>query len=173
MHQLVNKDFDSIRIHSKIVKKKIVNSLISELRTVVSLRSKLGYILMNFWSQHCIWGTPQGRGSILDYVIEIFHWHNSSRSVSNGNEYQEYFLGGKGGRCVRLTTLPPPCAGCLEIWEPHPPGNLRVCSGLYRDLLYFLLLPIPRKIFNLDIDIIVKFHSLWYWSFHILVKLIR
>jgi hypothetical protein len=26
-------------------------------------------------------------------------------SVSNRNVYQEYFLGGKGGRCVGLTTL--------------------------------------------------------------------
>jgi len=39
-------------------------------------------------------------------------------SVSNGNEYQEYFLGGKSGRCVVLTTLPPSCANCLEIREP-------------------------------------------------------
>jgi hypothetical protein len=29
---------------------------------------------------------------------------------------------GKGGRCVGLTTLPPSCAGCPEIWEPQPPG---------------------------------------------------
>jgi len=28
-------------------------------------------------------------------------------STSNRNEYQAYFLGGKGCRCVRLTTLPP------------------------------------------------------------------
>jgi len=27
------------------------------------------------------------------------------------------FPGGKGGRCVVLTTLPPTCAECLEIWE--------------------------------------------------------
>jgi hypothetical protein len=39
-------------------------------------------------------------------------------SASNRNEYQEYFLGGKGGRCVGLTTLPPSCANCLEIWDP-------------------------------------------------------
>jgi hypothetical protein len=25
---------------------------------------------------------------------------------------------GKGGRCVGLTTLPPTCAECLEIWDP-------------------------------------------------------
>ena len=48
----------------------------------------------------------------------------------NRNEYQECFLGGKGGRCVGLTTLPPSCADCLEIWEPQPPGTLRACPGL-------------------------------------------
>jgi len=43
---------------------------------------------------------------------------------------QEYFLGGTGGRCVWLTTLPPSCADCLEIWEPQAPGTLRACPGL-------------------------------------------
>jgi hypothetical protein len=38
-------------------------------------------------------------GLIPDGVIGIFHWHNPSgptgvNSVSNRNEYQEYFLGG-------------------------------------------------------------------------------
>jgi len=50
-------------------------------------------------------------------------------SASNRNEYQEYFLGGKGGRCVGLT-LPPSCADCLEIWEPQPLGTLWGCPGL-------------------------------------------
>ena len=34
-------------------------------------------------------------------------------SSTNRGEYQECFLGGKGGRCVGLTTLPPSCADCL------------------------------------------------------------
>jgi len=46
----------------------------------------------------------------------------------NRNEYQEYFLGGKSGRCLGLTTLPPSCADCLEIWEPQPLGTLRDCD---------------------------------------------
>jgi hypothetical protein len=58
-------------------------------------------------------------------------------SAFNKNEYQEYFLGGKGGRCVGLT-LPPPCADCLEIWGPQPPGTLTTCPGLYRDCFTFL-----------------------------------
>jgi hypothetical protein len=48
----------------------------------------------------------------------------------NKSEYQEYFLGGKDGWCVGLTTLPPSWADCLEIWEPQPPGTLRACPGL-------------------------------------------
>jgi len=51
-------------------------------------------------------------------------------SASNRNEHQEYFLEGKGGRCVGLTTLPPSCADCLEIWEPQLLGTLRTCPGL-------------------------------------------
>jgi hypothetical protein len=39
-------------------------------------------------------------------------------SASNRNEYREYFLGGKGCRCLRLTILPPSCLDCLEIWAP-------------------------------------------------------
>jgi len=27
-------------------------------------------------------------------------------------------MGGKDGRCVGVTTLPPSFADCLEIWEP-------------------------------------------------------
>jgi len=48
------------------------------------------------------------------------------------NEYQEYFLGGKGGRCVRLTTLPTSCAvvtisGNLNFLEPS--GAVQACNG--------------------------------------------
>jgi len=44
--------------------------------------------------------------------------------------------GGKGGRCVGLTTLPPSCVDCLEIWEPQSPGTLRACPGLCGDCFY-------------------------------------
>ena len=79
-------------------------------------------------------------GSIPDGVIGIFHSHNPSDrtsgpgvdSASNRNEYQENLLGGKCGRCVRLTTLPPPCAvvmksGNLSFLEPS--GPLQACNG--------------------------------------------
>jgi hypothetical protein len=38
--------------------------------------------------------------------------------------------GDKGGRCVRLTTLPSSWVDCLEIWEPQPPGTLRAWTGI-------------------------------------------
>ena len=77
-------------------------------------------------------------GSNPDIVIGIFHWRNpyghtmalgltqpltemSTRNIS---------CGGKGSWCIGLTTLPPSCADCLEIWEPWPPGTLRACPGL-------------------------------------------
>ena len=44
------------------------------------------------------------------------------------NEYEEYFLGGKGGRCVGLTTLSPSYAECLEVWEPQPAATLQACN---------------------------------------------
>jgi hypothetical protein len=73
--------------------------------------------------------------SIPNSVIGIFHWHNPSghnmapalTQPLTEYEYQEYLLGGKGGWCVGLTTLPP---SCLEIWEPQPPVTLRACPGL-------------------------------------------
>jgi len=38
--------------------------------------------------------------------------------------------GGKDGWCIGLTTLPPSCVDCLEIWEPQLPGTLRACAGI-------------------------------------------
>jgi hypothetical protein len=40
---------------------------------------------------------------------------------------------------VRLTTSPPLCAECHEIWEPKPPGTLWATPGLLRDPFTFFL----------------------------------
>ena len=40
--------------------------------------------------------------------------------------------GGKGGRCVELTS-PPIRAECHEIWERKPPRTLWATPGLLRD----------------------------------------
>ena len=79
---------------------------------------------------------PEGHGFDSRWCHWNFHLNNPSDrgadSAYNRNEYQEYFRreGGKGGQCIELTTLPPSCADCLEIWKPQPPGTLRTCPGL-------------------------------------------
>jgi hypothetical protein len=91
------------------------------------------------WLRYCA-TSQKVVGSIPDGVTGILHWHKSFwshygpgvDSISIRNEYQEYFLGGKCGRCVRLTILPPYCAvvrksGNLNFLEPS--GPLQACNG--------------------------------------------
>jgi len=47
------------------------------------------------------------------------HYGPGIDSASNRNEYQERFLGGKDGRYVRLTTLPPSCAVVMKSGNLH------------------------------------------------------
>jgi len=79
----------------------------------------------------------------LEFFIDLksfrSHYGPGVDSASNINEYQEHFLGGKGGRCVRLTNLPPSCAvvmksGNLNFLEPS--GPLQACNGTAFPYLY-------------------------------------
>jgi hypothetical protein len=48
------------------------------------------------------------------------------------------FPGGKGDRCVGLTTVPLSCADCLEIWELNllePLGPVQACNGIKKKAL--------------------------------------
>jgi len=56
------------------------------------------------------------------------HYGPEVDTASNRNEYHEYFLGSKDGRCVGLTTLLSSCADCLEIWEPQL--TILACIGI-------------------------------------------
>jgi len=85
----------------------------------------------------------------LEYFIDTnsfrSHYGPGVDSASNRNEYQEHFLGGKNGRCVRLTTLPPSRAvvmksGNLNFLEPS--GPLQACNGTD--------LPLPFHLHNLS-----------------------
>ena len=80
-------------------------------------------------------------GSIPDRVIGIFRLHNpSGRTMTLGltqslteMSTRNISWEGKDGRCVGLTTLPPSCADCLEIWELQPSGPsgpVQACNGI-------------------------------------------
>jgi hypothetical protein len=81
---------------------------------------------------------PEGRR--FEGVTGIFHRHNPfGRTVTQGltQPLKEMstgiFSGGKGGRCVGLTTLPPSCfdvhkSGSFNLLEPS--GPVKVCNGI-------------------------------------------
>jgi hypothetical protein len=104
--------------------------------TVFTVCSKWG-TRWRSWLRQCA-ASRKVTGSIPDVVIGFFHRRNpSGRTMVLGSTQplteistRIYFLGVKGGRCLRLTTLSPSCADCLEIWEPEPPGTLRACPGM-------------------------------------------
>jgi hypothetical protein len=96
-------------------------------------------------------------GSIHDGVIGIFHSHSpfgramtpGVDSVCNRNEYQEDLLGGKDGRCVGLTTLPPSCANFLEILGASTSWNPSDLSRPAMGLLYsYVKYPLFLSEFN-------------------------
>jgi hypothetical protein len=75
----------------------------------------------------------------LNVAVESWLYVPGVDSVSNKNKYEEYLRGGgggKGGRCIRLKTLPPSCADFLEIlgastsWNPEGPSK-RVLGVFY------------------------------------------
>jgi len=96
-----------------------------------------------FYSRRHAVALQAGRSRVR-FPIVSFHWHNpsgctvalgltqsltemSTRNISRG----------KGGRCVRLTTLPPSCTDCLEMWKPQLPGTLRACNAISLPLLFY------------------------------------
>ena len=65
---------------------------------------------------------PEGGGFVSQWCRRFSltssfrpHYGPGVDSACNRIWYQEYFLGGKGGWCIRLTILPPSCPDCHEI----------------------------------------------------------
>jgi len=83
---------------------------------------------------------------VIGFFIDIksfrSHYCLGVDSASNRNEYQEHFLGVRGGRCVRLTTLPPFWAivmksGNLNFLEPS--GPLQACDWTALPFIYIYI----------------------------------
>ena len=91
-------------------------------------------------------------GFFIDVKSFRSHYGPGVESTSNRNEYQEYFLGGKGGRCVRLTTLPPSCAvvtksGNINFLETF--GPVQACNGNALPLTLHEINPFAPELFFL------------------------
>ena len=71
------------------------------------------------WSRHC--------GTNRKVAVSISRGGPGVDSASDRNEYQEYFLGGKGGRCVGLITLSSK-SGSLNLLEPSRP--VQACTEI-------------------------------------------
>jgi hypothetical protein len=90
---------------------------------------------------------PEGRGFDSQLCLWNFsltslrpHFGPGVDSASKRNEYQEYFFGGKGGRCVGLTTLPPSCADCLKSGSLNlleTPELVETCKGFALPFTFF------------------------------------
>ena len=70
----------------------------------------------------------------MEFFIDLFLvaalWALGLTQPFNRNEYLEYYVGDKGGRCVGLTALPPACADCQEVWDLQSPGTTTASAGL-------------------------------------------
>ena len=78
-------------------------------------------------------------GFFIDIKSFRSHYGLGVDSASNRNEYQEHFPGGKGGRCVRLTTYHHPVQlsrnlGTLTFWNPL--GLFRPVTGMLYLYIY-------------------------------------
>jgi hypothetical protein len=91
------------------------------------------------WHRYVRLQTGRSRVRFPMVSLEFFQWHNpSGRTMALGSNQPltemstGVFPGGKGGRCVRLTTLPTSCAvimksGNLNFRESS--GPLQACNG--------------------------------------------
>ena len=72
------------------------------------------------------------------------------------NEYQGYFLGGKDGWCIQMTTLPPSCADYLDILRAS-----MSLKGLFRPVI----LQSYTKYYEINVNISVFYRNKM-WTIH-------
>ena len=72
------------------------------------------------------------------------------------NEYQDIPVG-KGGRCVRVMTLPPSCAECLVIWSLNRPEPSWLHTPVIGIALPFLLNFLTKVVVSLSTYFLDRF----------------
>ena len=61
----------------------------------------------------------------LDFLLTLSFRPHYGSSIDSATNRNEYYLGGKDGRCLGLTSFPHLCTDCLEIlgastsWSPN------------------------------------------------------
>jgi hypothetical protein len=89
---------------------------------------------------------------LLEFFFDILSAHHGPGVDSASNRrVPGIFPRGKGGRCLGLTTLPPSCADCPEIWEP-----VQACNGI---ALPLSLLHISHIFFFFSVNIMTDVAS--------------
>jgi hypothetical protein len=136
---------------------RILLSMLCTVRKFSSIYSSLGTAAAQ-WLRCCATNRNVA-GSIPAGVIGIFHSHKILPIAlwpwGWFRLWQKWvpgvFPGGKGGRCLRLTTLTPSCAfvmksGNLNFLEPS--GPLQACNGIALSL-FFTILSVLALIYKL------------------------
>jgi hypothetical protein len=134
-------------------------SYIRSLRIFISVLTTVGTAVTQVlrYKSEGRWFDPRLCRGMFRWIKSFWsHYGPGADSASNINEYQVYFLGGKCGRCVRLTTLPPSCAvGNLNFLEHSGPHQ--ACNGT--DLP--LLTTADSLQFYTHIFIVAKYAMFW------------
>jgi hypothetical protein len=145
--------FDITNMYSKVPVKELIeniklirndNGLIKALnqefikyRKILTQKNYFQYKYLQWGMRWCSWLRHCATSRKVAGSIGICNFHNpSGRTMALGLTQPLTKMGtrniywGKGGRCVRLTTLPPSCVDCLETLEPQTSGTLRSRPGL-------------------------------------------
>ena len=123
---------------------------VTVLNTVSNCNTMVSIIILYYnimWTAIAQWLRSLVRSQMvsLEFFIEIksfgLHFGPWIDSASNRNESRSISWG-KGGRCIRLTTLPPSCAivmksGNLNFLEPS--GPLHACNGTALPYIYIYI----------------------------------
>ena len=118
-------------------------------RTIIADRGRVAQRLRCCVTNRKVAGSIPAGVSGFFFDIKSFrsHFDPVVDSASTRNEYHEYFLGGKDGRCVRLTTYHDPVPlsrnlGTLTSWNP---------LGLSRPVMGLLYLYLTEQLFGIRV----------------------